>query len=137
MLLHEAAHRSCASRGITLRLYTLFANKCVVSLPKLSMSFESVVPILYSSDVTRSIKYYIEKLAFDEKWQWDDPTTFGGVSKDCVRIFFCLDAQGAPGTWIAINVDNVDEYYKIIKSKGATIISPPENKPWFMREMLV
>lgn len=101
------------------------------------MIFESIVPILYSSDVVRSINYYIEKLAFDDKWQWDEPTTFGGVSKDCVRLFFCLNGQGSPGTWIALNVDNVDEYYELIKIRGAKIISPPGDKDWFMREMLV
>jgi hypothetical protein len=101
------------------------------------MEFESIVPILYSANVARSITYYMNELAFDDKWEWDHPTTFGGVSKDCVRIFFCLKDQGNPGTWIAINVDNVDDYYEIIKPRGARIISPPGNKEWFMREMLV
>ncbi|MEP7319703.1 MAG: glyoxalase superfamily protein [Panacibacter sp.] len=101
------------------------------------MPFESVVPILYSTDVKKSIAYYIEQLAFDDQWSWDEPTTFGGVSKDCVRLFFCLNYQGNPGTWIAINVDNVDEYYETIKARGATILSAPEDKEWFMREMLV
>jgi predicted enzyme related to lactoylglutathione lyase len=101
------------------------------------MTFESIVPILYSADVRRSLAYYMEQLAFDEKWEWDDPTTFGGVSRECVRIFFCLKDQGSPGTWLAINVDNVDEYYEIIKARGAIILSPPGDKDWFMREMLV
>ena len=101
------------------------------------MAFQSVVPILYAADVKRSIAYYMEQLAFDEKWEWDEPVSFGGVSKDCVRLFFCLKNQGSPGTWVAINVENVDEYYKIIQAKGAKIISPPEDKEWFMREMLV
>ena len=52
------------------------------------------------------------------------------------KIFFCLKDQGSP-VWLAINVDNVDEYYEIIKARGATIISPPGDKEWFMREMLV
>jgi hypothetical protein len=51
------------------------------------MEFESIVPILYSTDVKRSIEYYINELAFDEKWIWDEPATFGGVSKGCVRFF--------------------------------------------------
>ena len=100
------------------------------------MTFESIVPILYSADVGRSIAYYMEQLAFDTKWTWDDPTTFGGVSRDCVQLFFCLKCQGRPGTWIAVNVENVDEYYETIKAKGAKI-SPPEDKEWFMKEMLV
>ena len=101
------------------------------------MAFESIVPILYSDDVSRSLTYYIEKLAFDEQWEWDHPTTFGGVSKDRVRIFFCLKGQGSPGTWFAVNVENVDEYYEIIKARGAKILSPPKDMEWFMREMLV
>jgi predicted enzyme related to lactoylglutathione lyase len=101
------------------------------------MEFESIVPILYSSNVARSIAYYMNELAFDDKWEWDHPTTFGGVNKGCVRIFFCLKNQGHPGTWIAINMDNVDEYYDIIKSRGAKILSPPGDKEWYMREMLV
>ena len=101
------------------------------------MTFEGIVPILYSADVVRSLTYYIEQLAFDEQWKWDEPTTFGGVSKDCVRLFFCLKDQGSPGTWIAINVDNVDEYYETIKARGAKILAAPEDKEWFMREMLV
>ena len=60
------------------------------------MTFESIVPILYSADVRRSLPYYMEQLAFDEKWEWDDPTTFGGVTRDCVKIFFCLKDQGSP-----------------------------------------
>src|ERR1041385_8920826 len=101
------------------------------------MSFESLVPILYSENISRSIAYYMDQLAFDDKWYWDHPATFGGVSKDEIRIFFCLKAQGHPGTWIAINLHNVDEYYETIKARGAKIVSPPEDKPWFMREMLV
>ena len=77
------------------------------------MEFESIVPILYSSNIARSISYYMNELAFDDKWEQDHPITFGGVNKGCIRIFFCLKDQGSPGTWIAINMDNVDEYYEI------------------------
>jgi len=101
------------------------------------MAFEGIVPILYSENVERSIAYYMEQLAFDEKWAWDHPTTFGGVSKDSVRLFFCLKGLGQPGTWIAINVDNVDEYYQTINARGAKILSAPKDMEWFMREMLV
>lgn len=31
------------------------------------MTFESIVPILYSSDVKRGITYYMERLAFDDQ----------------------------------------------------------------------
>lgn len=101
------------------------------------MKFEKSNPILYSKDVKESLKYYIDVLGFDDSWEWGDPTDFGGIVKDGVEIFFCLNGQGSPGTWIAILVDDVDEYYKVIKEKGAKIIAQPEDKEWNMREMFV
>ncbi|HTI58850.1 glyoxalase superfamily protein [Mucilaginibacter sp.] len=101
------------------------------------MEFESLVPILYSDDIPRSIAYYKDILGFDNDWIWDEEPTFGGIGSDPVRLFFCKGAQGHPGTWICVNLDNLDEYYGQIKAKGAIILSPPKDKPWFMREMLV
>ena len=101
------------------------------------MTFEKSNPILFSADVERSIKYYTEVLGFEDAWQWGEPTDFGGVVKDDVEIFFCLNGQGHPGTWIAIIVDDVDEYYELIKAKGANIVFSPKSQEWNMREMLV
>jgi catechol 2,3-dioxygenase-like lactoylglutathione lyase family enzyme len=101
------------------------------------MKFEKSVPILYSADISQSLDYYIEKLGFEQKWEWDSPPTFGGISRDDVEIFFSKEGQGNPGTWLCILVDNVDEYYHSIKDKGAKIIAEPDSKPWNMREMLV
>lgn len=101
------------------------------------MKFEKAVPILYSKDVSKSISYFVDQLKFENKWEWDSPPTFGGVSKGDVEIFFCKDDQGNPGTWLSIFVDNIDEYYILIKDTEAKIISKPDTKEWNVREMLV
>lgn len=101
------------------------------------MIFRNSVPVLYSSDIRRSIEYYTKVLGFDNEWTWDDEPSFGGVSKDSIQIFFCKNGQGHPGTWIAIMVDNVDELHQKIQTKGGHIVSAPENKEWGLREMLV
>jgi catechol 2,3-dioxygenase-like lactoylglutathione lyase family enzyme len=101
------------------------------------MKFEKSNPILFSTNVKRSLQFYTEVLGFDESWEWGDPTDFGGVVKDDVEIFFCLNGQGNPNTWLAIIVDDVDQYYEDIRAKGANILSPPESHEWNMREILV
>ena len=101
------------------------------------MKWKNIVPILYSTDVLRSLQYYTEVLGFDRKWDWGDPPDFGGVSKDHIEIFFCEKGQGNPGTWLSIFVEDVDELYTAIKAKGARIISPPTTMEWGVREMLV
>ncbi|MES1223825.1 MAG: GNAT family N-acetyltransferase [Bacteroidota bacterium] len=101
------------------------------------MRFNTIVPILNSSNVTASLTYYTNVLGFENKWEWGTPPAFGGIYKDGIEIFFCKNGQGQPGTWISIMVDDVDEYFEIIKAKGADVISPPESMEWNIREMLV
>ncbi|GAB3999702.1 hypothetical protein GCM10028807_50670 [Spirosoma daeguense] len=99
------------------------------------MKLEKTAPVLYVSDISRSLTYYTEILGFDEKWEWESPATFGGVEKDGVEIFFSPD--GHSRAWICLIVDDVDAYYKTIVAKGATIVAPPKNHPWNMREMYI
>jgi len=101
------------------------------------MKFEKTITILYCEDIVKSLNYYIEKLGFDQKWEWDTPPTFGGVYKDEVEIFFSEKGQGNPGTWLCVMVDDVDKYYESIKDKGAKIVAVPESKEWNIREMMI
>lgn len=101
------------------------------------MKFDKAIPILYSRDISASIRYFVEQLKFDKSWEWDNPPNFGGVVRDDVEFFFCKDNQGNPSTWLSIVVDDVDEYYACIKDSGANILSIPETQAWSMREMLV
>jgi len=107
------------------------------------MKFDKAVPILYSTDVKASVRYFIDCLKFEHHWMWredpcsDESPSFAGIHRDDVEIFFCKDNQGGPGTWLSLMVTNVDDYYELIKDSGAKITSPPETKSWNMREMLV
>ncbi|MBD2701180.1 VOC family protein [Spirosoma sp. BT702] len=99
------------------------------------MKLEKTTPVLYVSDISRSLSYYTHILGFDEKWEWESPPTFGGVEKDGVEIFFSSD--GHSRSWVCLIVDDVDAYYKTIVSKGAIIIAPPQSQSWNIREMYV
>ena len=101
------------------------------------MIFKTVVPILYARDVAASLAYYSGVLGFESPWEWGNPPTFGGVCKDSVEVFFCKEGQGHPGTWMAIMVDKIDEYFEAVKSKGAKIVSQPETTEWGIREFHV
>jgi catechol 2,3-dioxygenase-like lactoylglutathione lyase family enzyme len=100
------------------------------------MTFEKSNPILFSKDVAKSVAYYKDSLGFDDGWMWDEEATFGGVVKGNVEIFFCKENQGHPGTWIAIILDNVDEYFAFIKTRGAKILTEPKSEAWNMREIV-
>ena len=99
--------------------------------------FEEVTPILNVKDLPASMDYYVQKLGFEKLWDWGDPPTFGCVRRGKVEIFLCQGGQGQPGTWMAIFLEDIDALFEEYKKTGATILEPPTNYPWGMREMLV
>jgi len=101
------------------------------------ISAECLTPILYVRDFAEAMNYYTKKLLFDRLWDWGEPLSFGAVRLDRVEIFFCLGAQGHPGTWLSIFVDDVDDYFERITKLGAEVIYGPVDEPWGVREMHV
>jgi predicted enzyme related to lactoylglutathione lyase len=88
-------------------------------------------------DFADAMRYYTKKLLFERLWNWGDPPSFGAVRLGKVDVFFCLQDQGRPGTWLCIFIEDLDDYYKRIKRRGADVIKPPTDEPWGMREMHV
>jgi hypothetical protein len=103
----------------------------------MSNNFHGVTPILNVSNFGASMEYYVNQLGFGQKWAWGEPPTFGCVVRDQVSIFLCEGAQGRPGTWVMIFVDDVDALHDDYKRRGAKILQPPTNMPWETREMHV
>ena len=101
------------------------------------ISATCLTPILYVRDFREATNYYTKKLLFDLRWQWGKPPDFGCVSLGDVEIFFCLKAQGCPGTWLCIAVEDVDDYFERITKAGAEVIFGPRDEPWGYREIHV
>ena len=100
-------------------------------------NFNEVTPILNVKNIQESFDYYVQKLGFEKLWDWGDPPDFGCVRRGKIEIFLCQGCQGQPGMWMAIFTDDVDALYEEYKKSGATIVNPPTDYPWEMREMLV
>ena len=89
---------------------------------------ENISPILFVSDMQRSLRFYVDILGF-ENADWGDEN-FTGVSRDGCTILLSKKSQGQPGAWIYIGVENAREVYEDLSSKGVTILMEPTNKPW-------
>ena len=92
-------------------------------------------PILYVSKIQASIAYYRDQLGF--KFDWIDEGDFASVTRGDAQIFMCERCQGQAGSWLWVTTPDVDKLYTELKKRGAIIKSPPENKRWGVREMLV
>jgi len=99
--------------------------------------FNCVTPILYVKNFAASMDYYVNKLGFEKQWEWGDPPSFGCVGRGKIEIFLSEGGQGHPGMWMSIFIDDVDALYEDYKKSGASILEPPLNYPWSLREMMV
>jgi uncharacterized glyoxalase superfamily protein PhnB len=95
--------------------------------------------VLAVRDLTSSTRYYVDVLGFTK-----DPIDADGWSflrRDSFRVMLgeCPDEKPAgelgDHSYVAYwNVDNVDELHRELSGRGALLSSPPEDKPWGLRE---
>jgi uncharacterized glyoxalase superfamily protein PhnB len=95
--------------------------------------------VLAVRDLKVSTSYYLDVLGFSKDPIEAEGWTF--LTRDTFRVMLgeCRDEKPASElgnhSWFAYwNIDNVDEFYREIVSKGALVTSQPANKPWGLRE---
>ncbi len=95
----------------------------------LNFRVENIAPILYVTDMAKSLEFYVDTLGF-KKADWGDDT-FTSINRDNSGIYLCKGGQGLPGTWLWIGFDgDINELYQRLKLKGVTIKLPPTNFSW-------
>lgn len=96
-----------------------------------------LVPIFSVADLQASLRYYVEVLQFEKRWDWGDPPDYACVAFGDAELFLCQKGQGQSGTWLYLFVDGIDEYCAEIRKRGAELISGLADEPWGMREIHV
>src|SRR5689334_13022055 len=103
--------------------------------------FPAAVPEIPVDDMNAALDYYARKLGFNVDWGGADGG-IAGISKGECRMFLTdADFRQHRGNsvpvliWLNLNSKaEVDELHEIWKASDATIISPPESKPWKLHE---
>ena len=97
--------------------------------------------VLAVKDLKVETTYYLDKLGFDRDFTapgWEF-LSFGSFK---VMLGECTDALSASETgdhsWYAhALVEDADSIYQEFLDRGATILSPIQNKPWGIRDFTV
>jgi catechol 2,3-dioxygenase-like lactoylglutathione lyase family enzyme len=83
--------------------------------------------ILRVADLVVSRRYYVDILGFTADW---DAGAMISVSRDGKPIMICEGAQGQPGTWLWVGVEDAEALFGEFSLKGARVRSPPQNFYW-------
>lgn len=99
-----------------------------------------MVPVLDVSDLTASLDWF-GGLGWRTAWTWDDEdgrAVFAAVESGRCQVFLSLDDQGGrgdAGAWFAVFVPDVKAVAARAAEAGATVVEPPSDRPWGVREM--
>ncbi len=107
-----------------------------MSANELLSSISQPVPELPVADVERAQQHYRDALGFEIGWLYPDKQ-IGAVSRGNVVIFFRRrHAPFEPAVhWVF--AEDLDASYRELKSSGANIVEPLEEKPWGLRQFTV
>jgi uncharacterized glyoxalase superfamily protein PhnB len=88
-------------------------------------------------DVLKAVAYYRDVLGFKVDFTYGDPVFYGGVERGDVTIHFQAahktqreSGQGA----VNVFVTEVDALHDELRSRGATIVHPPGDRSYGMRD---
>lgn len=103
--------------------------------------FPPAVPEIPVTDMNAALEYYEHQLGFEVDWGGAEGG-IAGISKGQCRMFLTDQAFRAYHgnavpvlIWLNVNSkEEVDELHERWKASGAKITSPPESKPWKLRE---
>jgi uncharacterized glyoxalase superfamily protein PhnB len=107
-----------------------------VSKTKPLSTIGQLVPELPVEDVERAQQYYRDVLGFEIGWL-EPGKEMGAVSRGTAVIFFRRTRPPfAPAVhWVF--AEDLDASYEELKSSGAKIVEPLEQKPWGLRQFTV
>jgi uncharacterized glyoxalase superfamily protein PhnB/quinol monooxygenase YgiN len=91
---------------------------------------ECIVPILRVRSLKDSLGYYVDVLGFQTEWGGEEGSTMASVGRDGRSLMLCEGAQGQPGTWVWIGVEDIRPLYDRLSQRGARIRQQPEHRPW-------
>ena len=93
--------------------------------------------VLAVRDIVSSVAYYRDALGFDVTFQYGEPTYYACLCRDDVSLHLLVPRQGKrlPGQGgVAIFVKDVDALHAELAARGATILQPPEDRAYGMRD---
>jgi predicted enzyme related to lactoylglutathione lyase len=92
---------------------------------------QNTVPVLAVKDVTASMRFYCEMLAFKLDWAGSaDPPQIASVSRDGHAIMLQRRDPATPG-WVWIGTSDLASLWKSVRTNGNVIIvQRPTNQRW-------
>src|SRR5688572_4057255 len=100
-------------------------------MKNMESQIHSIVPVISTDDIAKSLAYFQDILGFQFDFQYGDPLVYAGVNSGDAEIYFTyspdfvkLLAETSIHPDVFIWVTNADHYFNLHVKNGAEIIEP-------------
>ena len=103
-----------------------------------------IAPQLRTTDMERSIRFYVEKLGFTLAFRWEDFYAGLCVGEAEIHLKRVDDPDPSIGyvaegdhVHLYLHVDDVDALHRDLRSRGVAVLAGPIERPWNTREVVL
>jgi hypothetical protein len=104
-------------------------------------NFSSAVPVIATSDVLSTVRYFEQTLGFKQQWIWGDPPVYAGVRAGGALLYVTHDSELAStirerclAPDIFLWVSDIDSVYAHHRAARADITEELATRPWGVRQ---
>lgn len=96
---------------------------------------EKVIPMLFVSEISAALDFYLNKLGFSHGFTWGEPPVMAGVNLNNVSIH--LYKSDPRENRVYFVVDDADEMFEYHQRNGVEIIHHPDDREYEMRDYAI
>lgn len=93
--------------------------------------------ILAVVDVATAVEHYVKQLGFWHAFSEGDPPSFAGVNLGDVQLFLEQGTPAPEGCALYFVVDDADGLHAFHRSRGVTVLEPPGDRPYHLRDYTI
>lgn len=94
-------------------------------------------PVLAVKDVLRAVEFYTKQLGFTQGFLYGEPPNFAGVNLDQVQVFLQQGTPAPAAAEVYFVVSDADELHEFHRGNGVTVVTPPGDRPYGLRDYRV
>ena len=89
------------------------------------------------ADILAATDFYVNTLGFTLGFTWGDPPSFAGVNLGRTQMFLEKGTPNSDGGQVYFVVGNADELFEFQRANGVTVVEPPGDREYGLRDYMV
>ncbi|MBZ5595130.1 MAG: VOC family protein [Acidobacteriia bacterium] len=110
----------------------------------MTKNYSAAVPVISTSNVIETVRYFEQTLGFEQQWIWGDPPVYAGLKAGGATLYITHDPDTANAIGerglapdIFLWVSDIDSVYEQHRANDADIVEQLATRVWGARQYVI